>query len=68
MHYKDYEIVVSSHLGSIEEDGHTVFAHQDRAFFRAQSQFGVVYANSELSAVQGAIDIIDSALNKLYPV
>lgn len=67
MIYKNYEVVVSSHYGSLTEDEHTIYVKNDKPFWRSQSQFGIVYGKDELTVVQGQIELIDVALDKAFP-
>jgi hypothetical protein len=67
MEYRDCEIIISEHYGSLTEDGHSVFASDDYPFYRASCSYGTVYANTEIGAVQGILQIVDSYLDSIYP-
>jgi hypothetical protein len=65
--YRNYEVVISEHFGSVVEDGHSVFCSHDKPFYRAQCQFGIIYAITELAARQEIIALVDKSLQVLYP-
>ena len=67
MIYRDTEVVVSVHYGSLIEDEHTVFSGVDTPFYRAGCQYGTVYGNTELQAVQGAMQLIDRYFETNFP-
>lgn len=68
MIYREYEVIVQELYGSVTENEYTVYGKDNKSFWRGASKFGVVYANTEIGAVQGSMNLIDTGINNAYPV